>query len=980
MRALVSSLCGQKEEVYLEFKSKWYWGSKEKDIRQWGEFLKDFAALVNCTPDHIEDNKYLIIGIDESKEKLDRFVDIDIKQFGFDNIDIFKESVDKKLSFYFEFEDKKNIRDCYRVKQEKFNGRRILYFEINPVSSILMLKKDLQDKKRTEKQGNVFIRRLKTDGEPQVANACPLIIKSMHDKFMEISPEVKKEYSIRRSIDKTIQLFLKKNSALKEVGRTSEKIWKDKVLFEVYNLKSDFYGNVDIIYLFKKSNQIKTREYLISNNLISENSQKFILIDDDSNTDTDGIKSKFSAESVLTISGFARKHLYSDLLSEESFHDGQFKKQRQVKNFIEPSTVGCNDKNAIVLLNEWFAKSSKPLMVVKGYGGVGKTTLVKYFLDQVYLYNRGVENGYRVVFIDSKRIINEISTQGVIDDLFYFYSAHAKVNDFEHRFNQELLELSVDNGNVLIVVDGIDEVIAKLSDRFDVASFIENIFESYLIGNERTKIILTCRDYFWGLNTDEKFNISKLELSPFTESLTKKFFQKEYEINSSEFRKCMEYANEFKFKTGEGNSNDYVYIPYTLDLISDMVRQNREFGEVNRNDIETKILNTNLTDDYFIGRICNREIEKLRNVDVDSQLLTFMKFSVIHRGHIHESNLDKLMAHIDVRDISEISEVFKGHTLISFDHESKTMSFKYDFFKEFFTNLYICYFLTTRDVKLYDDDMIRSISEHIKYNTSFTKRISSRIDFDDNLEIFIMDLIDINIRNLKSKEDILNRQVISGLICVLLSCHNNKNGKSGMEDYTAILSDVFGDNFDYLSILNIFGQDSDKFTLDFRGKKITNSWIENYPFFWECRFNNETSFISGTFKHLEPRKDVSIPLIHSGMFVKCDTAGIHDLIVSSAEHQTQKSNNLVDDIKKIFRLFDTGGTFKEQKVERIEKFANSIVLRALKKKKIITPYSNPKKPSLKQYKVSDEYMDIISVLDQSGSSFELEKIVRMLSE
>ncbi|RZP53731.1 hypothetical protein D8T48_22535, partial [Vibrio vulnificus] len=226
----------------------------------------------------------------------------------------------------------------------------------------------------------------------------------------------------------------------------------------------------------------------------------------------------------------------------------------------------------------------------------------------------------------------------------------------------------------------------------------------------------------------------------------------------------MEYANEFKFKTGEGNSNDYVYIPYTLDLISDMVRQNREFGEVNRNDIETKILNTNLTDDYFIGRICNREIEKLRNVDVDSQLLTFMKFSVIHRGHIHESNLDKLMAHIDVRDISEISEVFKGHTLISFDHESKTMSFKYDFFKEFFTNLYICYFLTTRDVKLYDDDMIRSISEHIKYNTSFTKRISSRIDFDDNLEIFIMDLIDINIRNLKSKEDILNRQVISGLI------------------------------------------------------------------------------------------------------------------------------------------------------------------------------------------------------------------------
>ena len=744
-------------------------------------------------------------------------------------------------------------------------------------------------------------------------------------------------------------------------------------------MSSDFSSDIDIIYLFKNANQVRTREYLISNGYISDKSIKFILVDDGANIDSERIKVKFSAKSVLTLSGFAREHLYNDLLDEESFHDGQFKKLRQIKNFIEPSTIGDKKKNALVMLNEWFTMSSKPLMVVKGYGGVGKTTLVKYFLDQVYLYNRHKEDGYRVVFIDSKRIIDEISTQGVIDDLFYFYSAHAKVNDFENRFNQELLELSVDNGNVLIVVDGIDEVIAKLSNRFDVVSFIDNIFDSYLIGNEKTKVILTCRDYFWDHSTEENHNISKLELSPFTEPLTRRFFQKEFEENSSDFRKCMNYADEFKFETGDRKAKEYVYIPYTLDLIADMVKQNRDFGKINKHDIETNILNVDLNDDYFIGRICNREIQKLKNVDVDSQLVFFMKLSAIHRGTIHESNLSDLLDHIDARDVTDISELFKGHTLVNYDHESGNVSFKYDFFKEFFVNLYICYFLSRKEIDLFETDVKKCITEYVKYNTSFTRKISSRVSFDDELEIFIMELIEIKIEDLKKREDILSRRIISSLICILLSCHQQSNGHSSMSEHTRILTDVFGDNLDYLSILNIFGKDSDKLIFDFRDKTISNAWMENYPFFWECKFDETTTFFKGVFKHLEPRSNFNIPTIHKDLFSNCNTGGIHEIIKSSNERKENKNDNIKTELIKIFRLFDTGGTFKEQKIEKIEKYADTILLKGLIKNKVIKPYQNPKKRAMRQYRVDDNYMDLINVLEQSGSNYELEKIVRMLS-
>ncbi|MFM2610036.1 hypothetical protein AAFX30_20905 [Vibrio chagasii] len=979
MRALISSLCEQDEQVYLEFKSEWYWAGRSVDERKWGEFLKDFAALVNCTPDHVDDHKYLIIGVDETKENLDRFNNVSIRNLGFETVDNLKDKIDEKLKTYFKFEDNKQIKDCYELKEEKFNGKNILYFNIKPVRSLLVLSKDLRDKKRTEKLGNVFIRASKSNGEPEVKNACPNTIRLICDKFKSRSPRVKKESNIGKSVQKTVHLFLNKNSIFKEVGYKSEKKWKDKILFEVYNLESDFLGKFDIVYLFKSANQIKTREYLISNGIISEISKKYILVDDGINIDFDGVKNKFSAEQVYTLGGFAREHLYSDLLSEDSYHDGQFKKQRQIKNFIEPSTVGCNDKNAILLLNEWFSISSNPLMVVKGYGGVGKTTLVKYFLDKVHLFNRGVSDGYRVVFIDSKRIIDEISTEGMIDNLFYFYNAHAKVNDFENKFNQELLELSIDNGNILIVVDGIDEVIAKLNNKFDVNSFIESIFESYLIGNEKTKIILTCRDYFWDLNTDDNYNISKLELSPFTRELTERFFAKEYNKDSSEFRKCMEYADEFKFDTKKDGDNRYVYIPYTLDLISDMIKQKREFGVVNRDDIETTLLKKDLTDDYFIGRICNREIQKLENVDVDSQIKFFMKLSIFHNGLIHESNLTNLLSHIDLRNKKDIEELFKGHTLVNFDNSSKLLSFKYDFFKEFFVNLYICSFLNRKDLSKYSDELINVISEFVKYNTAFTNRISKRVNFDEDLEIFIIELIELSIKTLKEGEQILHRRVISSLICILLSCHQNTIGKLTIEDCTNIIKDIFGDNLEYFSIINLFGKDSDKLIFDFRNKVISNVWMENYPFFWECRFDNGTTFNSSTFKHLEPRNNVTIPKIHDNMFVNCDTSGIHDLIVSSNNQQDQKNKSLVDDVKKIFKLFDTGGTLKEQKTERIEKHANSIVLKELKKNKVITPYVNPKKPRIRQYKVHDDYLDIINVLDQNGTSYELEKVMKLIT-
>ena len=977
MRVIVEQLINLNEKLYLEFKMEWYWLDKKPEMKEWGEFLKDFSALVNCSPLHISGDKYLIIGVNESESGDKRVVDVDLKRSGFNSFEDFKSKVDEKISQFFIFE--KDTPSYYEIFQEKYNDKNIIYFHIKPVMSLMVLKKDLQDKSRMEKKGNVFIRELKSNDDPQVANASPAEIRELTTRHEENTPSFLNEINIGRSVDKTVRLFLKKNGIFKESGHSKKKIWKDKILFEVYNLKSEFTDDIDFIYLFRDSNQTRTRDYLLDNNIISSDSKKYILIDDGLRKDIVGIKLKFSADGVYSLGQFALNYLYKDLLDDDIFHDGKFRKQKQVKNFIEPFTKYSDDKNALVMLNEWFLRSSSPLMVVKGYGGVGKTTLVKYFLDEIYSSNRSKEDGYKILFIDSKKIIDEISLKGNIDNIFNFYDAYASIYEVENKFNKDLLELSLDNGSLLIVVDGIDEVIAKLNNKFDVRKFISSIFESYIIGTAKTKIVLTCRDYFWDANTDEEYEISKIELNPFTEELAKKLFAKEYDLSSKEFRKCVQYANEFKFSPDK-TDGEYVFIPYILDVIMDVVKQNRDLGYVSKDDIDSNLLNVELTDDYFVGRICNREIEKLNNISIDSQISIFMRMAVQYNGYVHDSNIKNIFQDVGSEDIDEMISLFKGHPFISYEHSSNLSSFKYDFFEGFFVNLFICSFLINKEVKKASKEVEDIICEHIKYNASFTDRITSRVDFNDDLELFVIELIDGYIEKIKEGDDFKYRKIISSLTCILLSCAYKKNGSSTPKENADLLDSIFGSSFDYLSIINLFGKENDKLIFDFRGRSMRNVWFENYPFFWECKINEDTSFSNSTFKHLEPRSGVKIAKVHERLFVKCDLSGIKDILKSSGDSYNKKETSVRNEIKKIFRLFDNGGTFKEQKMEYIEKHANGIILKQLVKKKVISPYKNPKKPKIRQFKVSDDFFDIIKVLDQNGSCYELEKAVNLVGE
>lgn len=973
---LIDELINSKESLTLEFKSQWYWAKDEKPKdSDWGEFLKDFASLANCSAEHVGDIKYLIIGVDETKDqKSGRYINVDTIDSTFLACADLKERINEKLINFFNCEEKESIPD-YELFFHKVNESNLLVFKIKQINELLVLAKEIVTKNRSERKNIVFLRSTKINNEPEIINASPEHLSDLTDKIKIYNHKRKKEHHVEKSVEKTISSFIKHNSAysLGEVKR--EKIWKEGVMFELYPAISNMTSNINFIYLYEKANQTRTYDYLIENKLIDDSIDKIILIDDGLKKDLNGITTKFKAKGVYSLGSFALEFLYKSQLSDyELFHDGEFKKQRQIKNFIPP--CGNNNKGktatALLSLNNWFECGSRPLMVIKGYGGVGKTTLVKYFLDDVHAEFKQKKSNAKILFIDSKKIINQISRTGNIDNLFAFYSAYAQEHDISHRFNKELLELSIDNGDLLIVLDGIDEVIAKLNGKFDVKGFISSIFENYLLGGGRAKIIITCRDYFWESNNERYFSdIDSLEVLPFTESLAMDFFEKEFERKSKDFNKCVELSKEFKLASEEED----VYIPYILDIIMDMVKQQKELGSTDRSDIKSKILITELTEDYFIGRICNREIQKLNNIDIDCQLSFFMNMAVIFDGVTCLSNRGKLFRNTGIIESEDIFNLFKGHPLILFNAETQNLEFKYDYFREYFHCLYVYQFFLKMDIDLFDDNIKEIISDNVRFDSGFTKSLCDRLKLNDELKLFCIELASKVILNLKQKENILERRILSSILIVLWGCLRN-SGKFDTENRTSLVRDVFGEGFSYLSIINVFSEiNGVKPTINFSGETITNAWFESYNFMWENKFDSNTIFSHCMFKDLDPRPGVSLPVNLEKMFVDCDTTGIRELLEKETKSRETKTNSIKEDVLNIFSLFDVGGHFKGQKCEMIHKRANSRILDVLLKNKVVKKFIDRSKPTMTQYTVADEYHNIIKILDQRGTCLELMRVL-----
>jgi hypothetical protein len=993
---IVNSLLQEDENLWLEFKSYWYWIDREKELgKSWGELLKDFAAIFN-TYDGSNSIKYIVFGYDEKTSEMRNFyIDKEGKSIKiFNDLVTFKKDFIKKLKKHFfsipEYKKTKRLADIekmFDIDTITMNGCRLMVFTIYPSPYILELKTILQGNE-SFREGSILVRKIKADGSPENKNASSDEVERLKNFIQE---RRQSEYPQRDiNIQKVVEVFKDKHLPSAKTESINKRQYSTGIHFHVTQFHSK-YLDICFIYFSKYTSQNKTVDFIKNENLINSACKRIIILVDEFNReggkiDKERVNALFAERypgleniEIHYLESFALENLYS----REEFSAPIFLKDKSfyINDFVKPYTTSSDQKTVGVLLNEWYNDSAHPLLVLKGIGGIGKTTVTKFFLDT--LLQSEIQDNY-VLFISSHDIIDEIRKSSMIEDLFDFYRLVARKNGISYEIDRRLFELSIDSGNLIVALDGLDEVIQKAGKQFNINSFINSIFNVYSESFEKAKVIITCRDYFWDRESIAH-PIREISLKPFNEAMAKKYFELSLE-KERKVKRAMELANEFALK-----EDNKTYIPYILDMIKDDLLASSESRE-----IESETLNVNHgTNDYLVGKVCEREIEKLGNIDIDRQVDFFVRMAVNYDGVISKEHLFRIKDDLEIPDAK--LDAFKDHPLLylnvdAANKEAEKLSFRYDFFREYFQGIALANLLRQNSLELITTELINVIIQSVGYDNSFTKDLKKRLFEDsisvDDLKFFIWEIIQ-SLDTLSSRIQGLNKNKAGKLnsslfvlLMVLLEVEST-------DDRTELVKEIYGlddvNVINNLCLINLYSSRG-KILFDFRGLELRNCRFENYDCFASCLYDGEVIFYDTDFFKPLHRKGLPINITRTNIDIdSCPhSTDIFDIIEEAENQYSAEISRLKKDLKKIIRFFWVGGSFQQKLASEVNSKYQSLskVIGIMIDKKVITKVdvTTKQKRVDTAYMISEDFMDLRKIMEENKTCTKFDEILNMFKE
>lgn len=666
-------------------------------------------------------------------------------------------------------------------------------------------------------------------------------------------------------------------------------------------------STVYYLYLYNNITQTKTLAYLKEKHKYIFNRNTVLIIPNEKEQThperrLSNISKLFAPRNSFYLDDFINEISKKYLKREDDESD---EKYLNINNFILPD-FKTNDKNQKIDAERWLQKTDNPILVIKGAAGIGKTTYAKYISDLFQKKNIQTRKISTVLFIDSNEIQDELiysKNLGKKIDLYSFYKA-ATINDLS--FDDELFSINLDAGKILLIIDGLDEIISK-NHSFDIDYFFKSISSSNAgLGN--SKIIITTRSYFWDKSNIVDDIIYDIELLPFNLEKAKSFFEKSFVNQENKVKKALNISEDFKFTSEE---NSYNYHPFVLDIIKEIVESNDQILFSDTTFI-SKILNNEIKIDYIIGRICEREVKRVQQIEIDNQIKLFIYLAINENGKFQENNIKSHLKEIlNINDISSnIVESIKSHPFLIFSNTSHTLSFKYDFFENYFISLSISKLIDLNEDSLIDYNTIKILSQKFYHGSDTIKNITKRTTtWNDSNLLKINDLIG-KIKLFKTEDTNLLKRAISGIFNLALSI-NFKFKTNNRGQNTQLVKDIFlnqNNQIENLVLLNL-NSIEEKIRFDFSNLTFENCIFENYNQFWDCNLNESTYFHKCSLKNIgELRKEVSI---RRENFIDCDDDNtLYSSFRLNKTIDEFKTTKIVNFLEDFFKIFYKKGRFK----------------------------------------------------------------------
>ncbi|MGY8829565.1 MAG: NACHT domain-containing protein [Pseudomonadales bacterium] len=473
------------------------------------------------------------------------------------------------------------------------------------------------------------------------------------------------------------------------------------------------------------------------------------------------------------------------------------------------------------------------------------------------------------------------------------------LSDSEDQIDYKSLLLNISSGNILIIIDGLDEIESKLKDKFSIDDFITSLVElndTY----QNCTVIITSRPSKREITKQDE--IEELKLHGFDNELIEKYLSKRFKGEPKKLHTAKSYLTEI-------NSEEQA-TPLILRLISDLIDD--DLNQIENGITEYFILTNPL--DKVVAQIIKREIKKQTlKITIDQYFKILSDIVFDYNNLVLDSDLSELIELNFIDSNTEPSEENFKKIKISplLTHHKGKYSLKHDALVLWIKSRE----LTNKINKNTDENhsgILRCLSKELYKGGPLIDEI---IKYKQNDGTYERKLIAraarrLNEANISSSDKTTERKIISAAVRLNLSENNTDKGFN-----TEKLRELFSPAQDDLKYLSLFG---DFYPFDLSEQKISSGYFDDYKDFGKCKFSEHTIFYNCTFIKTDTSA-LGKTSLSAGNFVNCNLCeNLERHLSTQNENLERKTENIKNDLIKILKTGYRSNCFnwKSEKVYR----------------------------------------------------------------
>ena len=354
--------------------------------------------------------------------------------------------------------------------------------------------------------------------------------------------------------------------------------------------------------------------------------------------------------------------------------------------------------------------------IIIGSGGIGKTSLCHSLAN--YLNNK--ISDFITIYISSEDIRKYISKSGLnnlkIDGIYDLYEIQSKYLEHVNIFDRKTFELSLVSGKIIILIDGLDELVSIFNENFHIESFLTSIANLH---NElgASRFILTTRQN--SIITDElleSLHFNKFELLGFQIQNCQNYLEQRFKKYNYGEKIIGQIINKIENSTLKSEQR---IIPFFIDVISNIYEDNIESGsdanlEISIEDTPYPSLNT--LNDHLIFSIFNREkIRHKFNISALEMLNIFIDLNIELSNNWSYSDIKNNIEMMIEKSPNNIIEALIKNPLLK-QKENNSYILKYDFLESYLNTLALFKFFYNGKI---NNDFIHLLSKVNKESNEF---------------------------------------------------------------------------------------------------------------------------------------------------------------------------------------------------------------------------------------------------------------------